>query len=140
MNKLAIIILSFTTLTVSSRAQDELSGIWLTEEGNSKVEIIKDGEKYSGTIVWLSRKTDKNGNPITDKNNPEKELRDRPIMGLEMLQDIQFENDKGHGTIYAPKRGMTLECELVVINDLELQVNVTYRGFTKKQIWTRSSL
>jgi hypothetical protein len=61
-------------------------------------------------------------------------------MGLEMLNDVKIEQGKGYGEIYAPKRGVTLSCELVLISEDELQVNVSYRGFTRKQTWTRTTL
>jgi len=120
---------------------ENIVGIWLTQEGNSKVEIYEDGGTYHGKIVWLEKTTDKKGRPLTDKNNPDKSLKDRPILGLVMLQDIALKDDgKGYGKIYTPKRGMTLDCELEATNNEELTITIFVRGFTRTQTWTQSSL
>ena len=129
-------------LTMISMAlgQDEITGTWLTQQQNSKVEIYKNGTGYFGKIVWLERPTDKNGKPVTDRNNPDKSLKGRPIMGLDMLQDLQYQEGKWVGKIYSPKRGLTLDAELIVEGGDRLKVSVSRWGFTREQLWTRDSL
>jgi uncharacterized protein (DUF2147 family) len=34
-------------------AQDAITGTWLTEGGDSKVEISRSGTSYGGKVVWL---------------------------------------------------------------------------------------
>ena len=129
-------------LTMSSMAQgqDEITGTWLTQEQNSKVEIYKNGTGYHGKIVWLENPTNKKGDPVTDRNNPDKNLKNRPIMGLDMLQDLQYQEGKWIGKIYSPKRGLTLDAELMVEGGNQLKVKVSRWGFTREQLWTRDSL
>ncbi|MEM9327743.1 MAG: DUF2147 domain-containing protein [Bacteroidota bacterium] len=123
-----------------TQAQAGIEGIWLTQEGNSKVEIYEEGDRYYGKIVWMARTTDKKGNTLTDKNNPDKSLRDRPLMGLEMLSNIKYDGNRANGKIYAPKRGATLDCELVQQGDDQLDLLISVKGFTRQQSWTRSQL
>lgn len=120
--------------------QDEITGTWLTQEQNSKVEIYRNGTGYFGKIVWLEKPTDNKGEPVADKNNPDKNLKNRPIMGLDMLQDLQYQEGTWVGKIYAPKRGFTLDVELMLEGEDQLKVNVSRWGFTREQLWTRDSL
>jgi uncharacterized protein (DUF2147 family) len=123
-----------------AHAQESIEGIWLTEEGNSKVEIYQKGDNYFGKIVWLEQSTDKNGNPVKDLYNSNKELKNRQLLGIDMLTDLQAKNGKWYGKIYAPKRGLEMDVVIVSSGKDKLELNVSYRGFTRKQIWTRSTL
>jgi len=119
------------------QAQESIEGIWLTEEGNSKVEIYQKGNGYFGKIIWLDQSANKRGNIITDRNNPDKNLRNRQLVGIDMLQDLQYLNGKWYGKLYAPKRGLTMNTEIVAQGEDKLELNITYQGFTRQQIWTR---
>lgn len=123
-----------------AQAQESIVGIWLTEEGNSKVEIYQKGDNYFGKIVWLEQSTDKNGNPVTDRNNPNKDLQNRQLLGIDMLEDLQYRSGKWYGKLYAPMRGMKMDVVIVGLGKEKLELNVSHRGFTRKQTWTRSTL
>ncbi|MCR9013597.1 DUF2147 domain-containing protein [Aquiflexum gelatinilyticum] len=135
-----IITIFLVIAAFQAHAQESINGIWLTEEGNSKVEIYQKGDKSFGKVVWLEQPTDQNGNPVTDRNNPNKDLRNRQVLGIDMLKDLQYRNGKWYGKIYAPKRGLELDVVLVGLGKEKLELNVSYRGFTRKQTWTRSTL
>lgn len=122
-----------------ARAQESIEGIWLTEEGDSKIEIYQRNDKYFGKIVWLNQSTDKNGTPFKDRNNPNKDLRNRPLMGIDMLEDLQYRDGKWYGKIYAPKRGLKMDAVLETPGKDKLRLNISYRGFTRQQNWTRST-
>jgi uncharacterized protein (DUF2147 family) len=135
-----IITIFLVIAAFQAHAQESINGIWLTEEGNSKVEIYQKGDKSFGKVVWLEQPTDQNGNPVTDRNNPNKDLRNRQVLGIDMLKDLQYRNGKWYGKIYAPKRGLELDVVLVGLGKEKMELNVSYRGFTRNQTWTRSSL
>ncbi len=128
------------TMISMVQGQDEITGTWLTQEQNSKVEIYKNGTEYFGKIVWLEKPMDNKGKPVTDKNNPDKNLKSRPVMGLDMLQNLKYEEGKWVGKIYAPKRGFTLDAELMLEGNSQLKVKIFRWGFTREQVWTRDSL
>ena len=135
-----LITLFLTIVAFQAQAQESIEGIWLTEEGNSKVEIYQKGDNYFGKIVWLEQSTDKNGNPVKDLNNSNKDLQNRQLLGIDMLKDLQLKSGKWYGKIYAPMRGLEMDVVIVSSGKDQLQLNVTYRGFTRKQTWTRSTL
>jgi uncharacterized protein (DUF2147 family) len=57
---------------------DDIVGVWLTENDESKIQIFKSGNEYFGKIIWLKEPSDKNGNPKKDKNNPDPAKRNNP--------------------------------------------------------------
>ncbi len=139
MNKvIATIFLAMAAFQVE--AQEPVEGIWLTAEGNSKIEIYQRGDRYFGKIVWLNPSTDRKGNPVVDRNNPDKNLRNRQLMGIDMLEYLQYRNGKWYGKIYAPKRGLTMDAVIVAKEQDKLELNISYQGFTRQQVWTRATL
>ncbi|HEX7414931.1 MAG TPA: DUF2147 domain-containing protein [Bacteroidia bacterium] len=116
MNKLITISMAFV-LCVNAFAQkintDAILGTWLTGSGKAKVQIYKEGDKYNGKIVWLKTPTYEDGTPKVDKHNPDKTKQTTPTLGLRMLKDFVFNEDKWtDGTIYDPENGKTYSCKI----------------------------
>ena len=127
-------------IAFQAHAQKSIEGIWLTEEGTSKVEIYQNGDQYFGKIVWLDQSKAKGGNPMTDRNNPDKNLRNRPLLGMDMLFNLQNRNGKWYGKLYAPMRGITSDVVIESQEENKLVLNISYRAFSRQQIWTSASL
>ncbi len=92
---------------------DKVLGFWLTEKGTSQVEIYKgtDG-KYYGKVSWLEE-LNEDGKPKVDSENSDPELSKRPILGLPLLQGLDYDaKDKEwvNGSIYDPDNGKTYDC------------------------------
>ena len=119
---------------------DDIIGTWFNAEKNAKIEIFRSEMKYFGKIVWL-KDPHVNGKPRTDENNPESELRSRPLMGLSILQNVEFDDDEwDDGTIYDPENGETYEC-VITKNGNTLHVR-GYIGFSfigRTTEWTRAN-
>ena len=124
-------------------AQDAILGTWLTEDGDSKVEIAAteaaDGSRvYAGRVVWLEQPT-RAGQPVHDANNSDVSLRARPILGLEILSGFAASAAGAWtgGTLYSPRKGKSYPTELSLAPDGRLRVEVT-AGFVSKTVyWTR---
>ena len=139
MKKVIFATILISVFTIPAFSWNDISGIWLAGEGKTKVEIYKkDSIHYCGKIVSLEQTTNKQGEPLTDKNNPDRLLRDRPIMGLEMLENLVYANGKWYGSIYTPRRGKTLDVVLILKDNDTIIVNVAYGGISRKQVWTRT--
>ena len=134
------ILMSFTTAVAQSA--DDVVGVWLTDGGKSKVEIYKKGDEYYGKIVWLKTPNYEDGTPKIDKNNPEDELKNRPILGMLLLTDFEFDDDMWEdGEIYDPESGKTYSCEMTLEGDtlhVRGYIGVSWVGRTTD--WTRSSM
>jgi uncharacterized protein (DUF2147 family) len=117
MKKLFSLVL-FVSLTFSTTFAGEgdqiTSGIWWTQEKDSKVQFFKSGDLYSGKIVWIKDPLDKNGKPKIDNNNPDEKLKGRPILGMVFLVSFKYEGENVYkdGKIYDPRNGKTYSCKM----------------------------
>ena len=99
-------------------AQDVI-GKWKLADGTAIVEVYKSGDSFNGKIVWLQNPTDSDGTPAKDDNNPDKNLRSRQIMGLNMLSGLKKTGDEySAGKIYDPGNGKTYNCSMKVEGDV----------------------
>ncbi|MBN2821053.1 MAG: DUF2147 domain-containing protein [Bacteroidales bacterium] len=137
------IVLLFLTLCFLNNVQaqqpsDKIVGSWFNEDKTNKIEIYKDGETYSCKIGWLAKlESNPNFHP-KDKNNPNPELRNRNILGMDIITGLKYSGEKWvNGTIYTPKRGIYADCEVELLSNGRLKIIVSKSGFTKTQIWTR---
>ncbi len=91
-------------------------GLWYAEGGAAQVEIARCGAALCGTVVWLRSPFDEDGCPLTDRANPEEGLRDRSMVGIQILRDLkpaaQVPGSWTDGLIYDPTSGRTYRCNL----------------------------
>lgn len=116
MKRLILTTCIMIMLTVCSYAAeneaDAIIGEWYTEGEESVVEIYKCGDAYCGKIIWIIEPTYPDGTNKRDKNNPDEALRDRPIVGMDIVSGFEHsrKNTWGNGTIYDPNSGKTYSC------------------------------
>lgn len=140
MNKLIISIGLLVFMGTTTQAQESMKGLWWAKEGKVKVEIYQKSEDaLAGKIVWLAKSTDKKGNPLTDKKNPDKTLRDQPMMGLHLLDNIRQENGEWLATIYSPERGRTVDVKLEMNGSDKLDIKISMMGMSRTRTWARAS-
>ena len=85
---LLCIILTFATVHAVETQPDDIIGVWLVEEDGElveKIEIFKCDDEYCGKIVWI-KQSDSTGRVAVDSKNKKKELRTRPLLGLDVLK------------------------------------------------------
>jgi len=94
-------------------------------------------------VVWLRSPLNEEGCELRDKNNPDPALRERLIIGLEILRGLVPSNQDPltftGGTIYDPVSGNTYRCQL----KLESSDRLYLRGYIaiplvgRTTTWTR---
>jgi uncharacterized protein (DUF2147 family) len=122
-------------------------GIWKTDMDEAKVEIFMCEEKICGKIIWLMNPlyTDSSegevGIPVIDRKNPDPALRNRPVIGLRILEGFiaEGENRWGEGTFYDPKSGKTYrgKMHLAAPDRLELRGYIVIPLFGRSSVWSR---
>jgi len=118
MKKIILSIACMVSALVAASAQDVI-GKWKLEDGSAIVEVYQDGNVYNGKIVWLKNPTESDGTPAVDSNNPDKSLRKRQILGLNMLNGLKKDGEKyAGGKIYDPGNGKTYNCSMKVEGDV----------------------
>src|SRR5450631_3471707 len=97
--KLWIILLLMTVSNTCNAGTSGIFGIWKTEKDESTVEISRCGDKLCGSIRWLKNpnytdaKDGTVGTPVIDHKNPDPDLRNRPVLGLRVLDGFTEESD-----------------------------------------------
>lgn len=122
---------------------DLIIGNWLTQEKNAKVKIYKKGNTFYGKIIWLKEPNDEQGKAKVDKENPEENLRTRPLMGLLILRDFVYDEDLEweDGEIYDPKNGKTYSCMMTLSEDgrtLDVRGYIGISLIGRTSTWTRA--
>jgi len=107
----AVFIL-FVPLFLHAQA-DKIEGTWYNDDKTSTIDITKGSDgKYVGKISWLDEPNE-NGKPKVDDENSDPELAKRPIMGLAIVNNFEYDSKKERwieGSIYDPKNGKTYDC------------------------------
>lgn len=122
-----------------SKPDDILNARWKCDDGKSIIEFnkAKDGT-YTSKLVWLSVSKDKNGNPVTDRNNSDKALRNRPLLGMVYSKDIKFKDGKWFTEyLYSPEHGMVATGEIWLERKDVLKIKGKKFLITKTQSFTR---
>jgi hypothetical protein len=150
MIRLFILLIFISSSFVGAMAQtsqsDEVKGTYWNAEKTSHIRIYraKNG-KYYGKIEYLKEPNDENGNPKTDPENPNKELRSRSRLGMVIMNSFSWNESESRwedGTIYDPVSGNTYDGYMYFEGDnrtvLYLRgymLGMTWLGRTSE--WTR---
>jgi uncharacterized protein (DUF2147 family) len=129
-----VVVLSLTAAFIAATrrvfaASAEPVGQWYAEGGAAVVEIALCGDALCGRVVWLHSPLDEDGCKLRDKNNPDPALRNRSVVGLQILGGLVASDHKPlswtGGTIYDPVSGNTYRCRL----DLDGHDRLRLRGY-----------
>lgn len=129
---------------------EDILGTWLNQKQDAKIDVFKCGNAYCGKIVWLKNPTYSPGStwgtpgtPKLDNKNPDAARKKTPIMGLQIMEGLQFSGDNlwKDGKIYDPDNGKTYSTKATLVShdqlDLRGFVGVSLIGRTEK--WTRAN-
>jgi uncharacterized protein (DUF2147 family) len=107
------------------------AGLWLTETGSSRVKITPCGGGYCGTIVSAPGKA-------LDAKNPDPALRNRSVVGVQILNAQKADGSSYTGSLYNPNDGKTYSGALRLTGPNALEVSGCVMSvFCKRQTWTR---
>lgn len=137
-------LLAAPTLTGDAQAQtrSEIGGNWATRGFGSIVRLHPcDGAASTmcGRIVWLWEPNDDRGRPRLDARNPDRSLRTRSLIGIEIIRGLR-QTEPGawsNGTLYNPDDGRTYTGTIRVRDGaLELR-GCALNVFCENQTWRR---
>ena len=97
------------------------------------VEIFKSNGRFSGKIISLRNFED---GQTTDINNPEASKRNEPLIGMVIIKNLEFDEDKKqwiNGEMYGPEKGMTFNLKISEMRKGEIEA-VGYKYFFWKTL------
>ena len=118
-------------------ADTNIFGYWLTS--GSIVKIENCNNLVCGKIITVFVEDEIDPNSVLDKNNKNKSLRDRTLVGVDLLSDFQINNQdqktfKG-GKIYDPRSGRIYNSNLYYKPSGYLKVEGCLRSFCRGEEW-----
>lgn len=119
-------------MSAADNPADRIIGKWYTAENKSIVRIYKATDnKYYAKIVWLKTPLDENNKPKVDDQNPNPELRTKPLIDLVIMRGFVYEGNNiwWNGTIYDPDNGSTYKCKIT----LQTIDHIFVRGYIGKE-------
>jgi sterol desaturase/sphingolipid hydroxylase (fatty acid hydroxylase superfamily)/uncharacterized protein (DUF2147 family) len=124
--------------------QQAFLGEWGTQGMNGKVNLARcpgQAEMICGTITWLWEPVDQSGRPMTDSQNPDARMRDRPLIGTQILSGFRRKStgELGGGTIYNPEDGRTYNATMRLQGSDTLVVEGCVLFICRKQVWRKAS-
>lgn len=129
-----------------------IDGFWKTAGGEAIIQIRARDGRFPGRIVWLEDARyslddpqDMGGQAVVDRHNPDADKRDRPLIGLQTIRNLDYHvSDKNRaewadGQIYDPDRGRWFHCyvRLEDADHLKLHGYVGFRLIGRTTTWIR---
>lgn len=134
LHSLPLALLLSIAMSAPASAAAPISGLWLTTEKDSIVEIGPCGAALCGRIARILKPNPKG--PPRDTNNPDPALRNRPIQGLAILSGFRDAGKNWQGTAYDPRAGKSYRSYLTLMRDGTLEVKGCLGPFCRTKSWT----
>jgi len=147
----ALVALVWVLTTSSVWASGNLIvGSWVTPDDKAVVEIYEQGGLYYGKFTSLKEPTytaghadGLDGQPKTDRNNPDASQHAELIIGLVMLNGLKYAGEKKGqhqwkgGSIYDPGNGKTYKSTIKLNADgtLDMRGYIGISLFGRTQVW-----
>ena len=99
----------------------------MAEAKNLSVEVYKDGKDFKAKIIWFDDSDDKT-HPMAvrqDVSNPDKALRNRPILGMNVVENLEYDAESHSwekGIIYDASHGRYWDSSAYITPTGELKV------------------
>ncbi|HEX3797314.1 MAG TPA: DUF2147 domain-containing protein [Verrucomicrobiae bacterium] len=146
---LALILPQFGARSEEASPGDEIIGVWHTTGDRGDVKIFKRDGRYFGEVLNIAEpnwpandKHGMGGKPKNDRYNPNPKLRDRPVIGIELMTEFVYarKNLWDEGKIYDPETGKTYKCKMILKspNKLEVHGYIGISLFGRTVTWTRA--
>jgi uncharacterized protein (DUF2147 family) len=135
MTKISILMLGASAVLAATpvMAAAPISGKWMTTEKDSIIEIAPCGPNMCGRINKFL--TPVQGPPF-DRNNPNVEMRSRPLLGLPILLALKDGGKQWEGNIYDPKKGKTYKSKVFMNPNGSMTVKGCVAFFCQSFVWT----
>lgn len=139
--RMPLAALATLALALPAAAQDSgsIAGRWRTDDGKAVITIAPcttGGTTLCGRISRFLVAEPAGG--ARDTNNPDRSLRSRPLMGVQVLSNLSREGQRWTGRGYSPEEGRHFNATVRVENG-RLNVRGCVAVFCRTVVWTRAT-
>ncbi|MVZ97376.1 DUF2147 domain-containing protein [Sphingorhabdus sp. IMCC26285] len=132
--KLSTACIALGLLSASAHAAAPVTGRWVTQSKDGVVEIYECGATICGKLAKFLVPPP-NGIGQKDINNPNKTLRGRTLLGMDILTGFKEAGNEWKGQIYDPKSGKTYRSVIYKGKSGNLVVKGCIGPFCQAQSW-----
>jgi uncharacterized protein (DUF2147 family) len=129
-------------LQIPAAEARDVTGVWMTDDGQGAVEIAPCGDRRCGRLVWLKTPNDEAGRPLRDGNNPDPAARQKPVCGVQIIKDVQLQRDGSWdgGSVYDPEEGKSYSVMLKPVSNDNLEVTgyLGIKALGETMTWRRA--
>lgn len=135
---LLLILMQLIAIEVTA-APPSIKGRWLTSESVINIGVCEG--VLCGTIEQLLLPTEIDQSQLLDANNKKRNLRSRPMLGLNLLTDfgplLPGQREYINGRVYHPGHGRSYKANLRLISDDQLEIEGCFLGFCQQERWRK---
>ena len=139
--KITILLNFMVGLRAQNSTQDAILGKWMNAEKDLAVEVYKQNGQYRAKVIWFVCENGTKMSDFNDKKNPDAALKNRPWLGLEVLNGLFYngDNEWNKGYIYDPNTGHTFRsiCRLENSHTLKVRGYWLYEWIGKNMTFNR---
>lgn len=122
--------------------EDDILGVWIDDKEEAKTEFVKNADgSFIAKLVWTIKADD--GKELKDRKNPDRSLRDNPLIGTVVMKDVTYDSDKARWEMpwaYDPSWGMVGSGYIRLNDEGQLEVKGSKWGITVTRKLTKSSM
>jgi len=125
----SLFLLSFTpnVYTAPVAPCDKICGRWQSEKKNCIVEVSRDDDDFVAKLVWFDASDDatKPMETRVDYKNPDKNLRNRKLIGMSILEGLEYKpktDSWENGKIYDAQTGKHWSAAASLVSPTSLKV------------------
>lgn len=111
----------------AKQPENLILGNWISTQKNLIVKVYKEDNEFKAKVTWFSDKNNA-AKPIasrTDWRNPDENLQKRKLLGMDILEDLQYNAESKRwedGLIYDPMSGREWSSVAYIDDDGQLNV------------------
>lgn len=135
----AALTLMALALPASAQQSGSIAGRWRTDDGKAVITVAPCATGSATLCGRISRfLVAEPAGGARDGNNPDRSLRARPLMGVQVLSNLSRNGDRWTGRGYSPEEGRNFNATVRVENG-RLNVRGCVAVFCRTVVWTRAS-
>lgn len=134
----ALATLALALPASAQQASGDIAGRWRTDDGKAVITIAPcttGGATLCGRISRFLVAEPAGG--ARDTHNPDRSLRSRPLMGVQVLSTLSRDGQRWTGRGYSPEEGRHFNATVRVQNG-QLNVRGCVAVFCRTVVWTRA--
>ncbi|MAZ89117.1 MAG: hypothetical protein CL693_15925 [Cellvibrionaceae bacterium] len=140
MERLSMFLFFLLANNASIQAQSpSAEGIWESPDHESRIEIYKCSNNLCAKVIWLEPTLSAQESEFLDTENPDSQLRSRPLLGLVFLKYVEKTGNQNWsgGEIYDIESGESYSAKLELETNNSLKISGCWSFLCEGEVWKR---